>query len=293
MRYVIIRDDDTNATTPVDCLERLYRPFLERNLPVNLATIPEVNTNARTPDGKLEGFLFSSVAADVSRRSVPQQLTSPPPYVGGYGEEGTAAISANSELVRYLIDNLGYHIVQHGCHHEPMEFDLPDRAEAARRIEKGTAVLVDAGFSRPQAFVAPHDKLSPASLQEVAARFRVISSGWYEWRRLPPSWWPRYGVKQLLAKSHWHKGKTVLLSHPGCLLSYHRAPDTILETIVNHVASHRVTVLVTHWWEYFYGGQPNERFISVLHELAAWLARHQGVKVISFDDLARGDISIN
>ena len=27
MRYVIIRDDDTNALTPVECLERLYRPF--------------------------------------------------------------------------------------------------------------------------------------------------------------------------------------------------------------------------------------------------------------------------
>jgi len=30
MRYVILRDDDTNAFTPVECLERLYRPFLER-----------------------------------------------------------------------------------------------------------------------------------------------------------------------------------------------------------------------------------------------------------------------
>ena len=30
MRYVIIRDDDTNALTPVECLERLYRPLLER-----------------------------------------------------------------------------------------------------------------------------------------------------------------------------------------------------------------------------------------------------------------------
>ena len=35
MRYVILRDDDTNALTPVDCLERLYRPFLNRGLPVN------------------------------------------------------------------------------------------------------------------------------------------------------------------------------------------------------------------------------------------------------------------
>ena len=52
MRYVIIRDDDTNALTPVSCLERLYRPFLERGIPVNLATIPEVALDTKLPDGK-------------------------------------------------------------------------------------------------------------------------------------------------------------------------------------------------------------------------------------------------
>src|SRR6266511_3759618 len=62
MRYVILRDDDTNALTPVECLERLYRPFLDRGLPVNLAVIPDVATDATTPDGRREGFL--SVATD-------------------------------------------------------------------------------------------------------------------------------------------------------------------------------------------------------------------------------------
>src|SRR5436190_17389012 len=57
MRYVILRDDDTNALTPVDCLERLYRPFLDRGFPVNLAVIPEVRTDAVGPDGRREGFL--------------------------------------------------------------------------------------------------------------------------------------------------------------------------------------------------------------------------------------------
>ena len=58
MRTVIIRDDDTNALTPVECLEKLYRPFLARGLPVNLATIPEVRTNVRLPDGRPEGYLW-------------------------------------------------------------------------------------------------------------------------------------------------------------------------------------------------------------------------------------------
>src|SRR3954470_10497701 len=60
MKYVIIRDDDTNALTPIECLERLYRPFLERNLPVGLATIPDVRSDVRLPNGEPEGFLVAA-----------------------------------------------------------------------------------------------------------------------------------------------------------------------------------------------------------------------------------------
>src|SRR2546425_7136904 len=58
MRYVVLRDDDTNALTPVECLERLYRPFLDCGLPVNLAVIPDVSTEAKMSDGRPEGFLL-------------------------------------------------------------------------------------------------------------------------------------------------------------------------------------------------------------------------------------------
>ena len=57
MHYVILRDDDTCALTPVECVETLYRPFLDRGLPVNLAVIPNVSTAARRPNGQREGFL--------------------------------------------------------------------------------------------------------------------------------------------------------------------------------------------------------------------------------------------
>src|SRR5213594_227406 len=70
---------------------------------------------------------------------------------------------------------------------------------------------------------APYDKLSRASLEEVARRFRVISTGWYELRRLPVGWWPRYALKKARHTPHWRIGSTLLLSHPGCLLSYHRS----------------------------------------------------------------------
>jgi hypothetical protein len=266
MRYVILRDDDTNALTPVDCLETLYRPFLSRGLPVNLAVIPEVRMDARQPDGLGEGFLWG-------RNDAPS---------------GTVSISENDELVAYLHANPGYHVVQHGCHHDCCEFDDRDRAEIIRRLARGALRLSEAGFHRPSAFVAPHDKLSPVSVEEVVRRFGVLSTGWFEWRRLPPAWWPHYALKKLRRRPHWRIGRTLLLSHPGCLLSYLRPFDTMLDSIKQVIEKQPLTVLVTHWWEYFRNGEPDQNFIEILHRLADYLATQPDLCVIAFDDLAVG-----
>src|SRR5438445_8750645 len=100
MRYVILRDDDTNALTPIECLERLYRPFLERGLPVNLAVIPKVRTDVLGGNGRREGYLPAN--SPPLRDAVP--------------------IGSNSNLVRYLQENAGFHIVQHGYQHTFNEF---------------------------------------------------------------------------------------------------------------------------------------------------------------------------
>jgi Uncharacterized protein conserved in bacteria (DUF2334) len=264
MRYVILRDDDTNALTPVECLERLYRPFLDRNLPVNLAVIPDVDANALTPDGRVEGFLF---AKNGTRSS-------------------TVPIGENPKLVNYLRENFGYHVVQHGCHHDCFEFDRKSPAAIIARLEHGLQTLTAAGFPRPVTFVAPHDKLSRASYREVAKRFAVISGGWFELERLPMTWWPQYLARKARHTPHWRVGDTLLLSHPGCLLSAQRDFGSMLNEIIRSVNSREVTVLVTHWWEYFPNGQPNENFVRVLHQTAEYLASEKDIKVISFADLA-------
>ena len=108
----------------------------------------------------------------------------------------TLPIGSNQRLVGYLLQNSGFHIVQHGLHHDYMEFERDDRSEIRRRLERGARLLREAGFPRPQTFVAPYDKFSRVSLAETAGRFRVVSSGWYESRRLPVSWWPKYFLKK-------------------------------------------------------------------------------------------------
>ncbi len=266
MRCVIIRDDDTNAFTPVSCLETLYRPFLSRGMPVNLAVIPSVRGNVTLPDDSPEGYLVHK-HEDAS---------------------GPVPISGNPALVNYLHRNTGYHILQHGCHHDPREFDLDDRIKIRSLVAHGRRCLLDAGFEPPTTFVAPHDKLSAVSYEELAGRFSVISTGWFELRRLPVSWWPRYLWKRLTRKPHWRMDRTLLLSHPGCLLSCHRPCDGMLDSIVRQIESRSVTVLVTHWWEYFQNRVPNTQLIEVLHQTAACLAARKDVKVISFTELARG-----
>lgn len=307
MRYVIIRDDDTNALTPVECLERLYRPFLERGLPVNLATIPEVSLNAKMQDGRHEGFLLKRPAVEDNHARAEAEKPSTSAHSNGEGHEASRqdgndptaqpgscmSLADNRKLTAYLHNEPGYHMVQHGCHHDYLEFDCSAPTEVIRRLERGKQKLMEAGFSPPQAFVAPYDKLSRAALAEVARRFRVLSTGWYELRRLPYSWWPGYAYKKLRGSSHWRIGRTLLLSHPGCMLSCNHTYSTMLGALFHYLQTEQLTVLVTHWWEYFRDGQADEPFIDLLHETAAYLATHPHLKVISFDDLVSGNYPVN
>lgn len=271
MKYVILRDDDTNALTPVSCLERLYRPFLDRGLPVNLATIPLVNPHVKLPDGRREQFA--------------------PPSASGV--TGPVPIGSNRGLVEYLQANPGYRIVQHGFHHDYFEFDSGNAAEVARRLDEGTRLLAEAGFAKPTTFVAPYDKLSRTSMRLAAERFPVVSTGWFELERLPMVWWPAYVLRKLLRRPHWRIRQTSLLSHPGCLLSYRRPYDRMLESIRQAIATSQLTVLVTHWWEYFPEDHPDEAFISVLHRTAEMLASDPEIRVVTFDDVAANHVRLN
>jgi len=267
MKQVILRDDDVNALTPCAFLEQLYRPCLDKNLPVNLSVIPEVSTNIVMPDGKLEGFLLGEEA----------------------GKPGQKFIGDNTALTSYLLENAGYHVIQHGLSHAFIdghyEFDREDREDCVRRLERGAALLQQAGFPAPQTFVAPQDKLSRAALRAVAERYQILSTGWYELRRLPLGWRPRYLLKKLRGQEHWRVKNIQLLSHPGCLLSRFKRYDTMFDSVKAAIAARPLTILVTHWWEYFPNGEPDLEYIAILHRVADYLAQAPEIRVITFKDL--------
>ncbi len=270
MRYVIIRDDDTCALTPVACLEELYRPFLQRGLPVNLAAIPRVNTRAVWRDGSPEGFRAFASGKE-------------PPHL---------ALADNPDLVGYLKANPGFRLALHGYEHTYMEFQRARGADLVHRLDHGLKFFAQAGFSPPTTFVAPYDQLSRAALCEVTQRLPILSTGWFELGRLPVRWWPVYLRKKLRRTPHWRVGTTRLLTHPGCLLSHQRDLSRMLDTIRRALENAPLTVLVTHWWEYFHRGVRNPAYIDVLHQTAALLASEADIRVISFDDLLHPDAAL-
>jgi hypothetical protein len=270
MRYVILRDDDTCALTPVACLEELYQPFLQRGMPVNLATIPRVNTRAVWRDGSPEGFRAFATGDE-------------PPHL---------ALGENSGLTDYLKSNALFRLVLHGYEHTYLEFQRPDAADLAQRLDHGLELFHQAGFPRPTTFVAPYDQLSRAGLCEVTRRLPILSTGWFELGRLPLAWWPAYLRKRLRRTPHWRTGSTRLLTHPGCLLSHQRDFGRMLDTIRAALAGAPLTVLVTHWWEYFHRGQRNAAYIELLHQTAALLEAAGDIRVIAFDDLLQPDADL-
>jgi len=271
MRYVILRDDDTNAMTSPNRLEHLYRPFLAKGQPVNLSVIPEVRTDLQLEDGRPEFYLRAD--------------TSP--------KQPLMRMQESSPVVQYLLTNPGYCIAQHGLRHEPVdgqfEFNHSNPSDIVSRIETGRSILQDTGLPRPTTFVAPQDRFTRVSIREVAKRFQCISCSWYPPRCIPPSWMPAYYFQQkVLRQHHFRFASTVFLSHTGYLLARSRLKDDILGLIKAAIRMRKVTVLMTHWWEFFPDGRPDVDMIRILHELSEYLHNQSDIRVISFDEIVQG-----
>lgn len=270
MKYVLIRDDDTNATTPVAVLERLFRPFFDRDLPVNLAVIPAVATHATDLRGARERFVRSERA----------------------GEHGYLPIGGASELVGYLRGEPLLCVVQHGLHHEIVdghyELDREDARDIGERLDRGKALLAQAGLGTPSALVAPQDSFTRAAAREILLRYPIFSAGYFDLSRVPRRWWPWYlYTKKVRKQPHWRTARARLLTHPGCMLSAQRDPRTMLADIEREIDSRELTVVVSHWYEYYDAdGRERTAHVDVLHALAERLAARRDVRVTTFDELA-------
>ena len=275
MKHCLIRDDDVNALSSPDRLDRLFRPFLEQGIPVNLAVIPEVRTDTRLPDGTLEGFLEGPEA----------------------GQPGILPIGSNTGLVDHLVREPDFHVAQHGLTHEMreggFEFGGSDPVDIASRLDRGLARFEEAGLPGPRTFVAPQDHMSRVSLSEAARRFDVVSGGWYDLSMVPGRWWPIYLLqKKVLGRSHWQAAETTFLSHPGCLLAPDRNPEGWSQEVRRQIDSRQFTVVVVHHWEFFDQDGERTHLVEGLHAFASELASWTEVGTVTFTDVAEGRVPL-
>lgn len=264
-----MQDDDVNAFTPIEFLEALYRPFFERSLPVVLAVIPFVYGTAFPSNEKFKDFLIGE-----NRDS-----------------DNYFSIGCNKPLVEYLLKNLGYEVVQHGCRHDRDEFLGNSRQEHISRIEEGRTLMLEAGFRAPNVFVAPSRKISRVAFEELLNAFQLISSSGYERSHVPYSYWMHYAYKKLMRLEHWKVGDTTLITGVGhYYFSQASSSSEILELLKRTIASRRLSVINSHWWEYFKEGKPNHQLIDTLHRFADYLAENPSIKVIVFSNLLDGTL---
>jgi len=271
MKYVIIRDDDVNATTPISKIEPIYRPFLDYGFPVHLAIIPSVQMNILRQDGLRERFLYGP--------ETKREIEKP--------------IEDNPQLLDYLRHNSLYVPMVHGFSHAfvdgTFEFNRENTSDIRRRLDHGLNLFASAGLGRPDAFVAPQDQCSRFAVVEIAKRFRVFSTQYLNRYRLPHRYWPRYfWRKRSKCLRHFRLGNSTVLTHPGCLLSCAKSPTGMLEKLRQSLQDNDVTVIVSHHWEYFFpNGTMNTKLVDVLHAFAHYLATSPDVRVIRMSEAPR------
>lgn len=257
-RLVIIRDDDTNATTPIEALDTIYRPFLEHNLPISLAIIPLVDPTTSQANGTKEPFIYT--------RCIQKAF-----------QNDCIPLKQNPALIEYLKKNQ-YELVMHGCHHTFHEFGTDARQEIQNRLKRGFQAFEEADLQRPSAFVAPYEAISRAAFSEITQNFSLLSSHWYSIKKIPIQFWPSLISSKLKKQPYWKANTCLCLTRPRQFFS---SVNYTLQDIVAVIETSPITVLLTHWWEFF--DQEGARKLKLLHELAGYLATNSSVKVVALN----------
>jgi hypothetical protein len=257
-RLVVLRDDDVNATTPVDKLARAYRPLLAEGHKICFSTIPKLDTTTPGPSGQRESFIVGEPA------------------------EPFPALHHSSEFVAWQRENAAQaEVAMHGVTHSRVrggtEFGSLDFAEAATRLDEGIRIITEA-FGRPaRSFVAPWDALSRGSLQAAAERFEIISTCFLDRRRLPVQDWPKHYLERLRQQMLLPVGGSWVLRHQGGLTP-DATPDDIPRVIQRVNGGALVTVIVLHHWM-FWGTGEHPAILALSRQL-------QGLTVVTLGEVA-------
>jgi hypothetical protein len=246
MSVVLVRDDDANATTPPERLERTYAPLLDAGVPVSFAVIPAVALDTLAPDAQRERF----IDPDAERTDRELALTS------------DAALArwlrAHEGQVGALVHGLSHRRRRGGTEMGSLGFD-----ESAQLLEAGLAIMTEALHAAPIGFVPPWDVLSAGALRAVAACFDLVSMGWVDRARLPPSAWPAHALERLGGREALRVGRTWLLRHRGGLIRATTPPQQVGTILASLARGADVAVVVLHHWMFWSGPQPHPAIVAL------------------------------
>jgi hypothetical protein len=255
MTYLLLRDDDANATTDPDELARIYAPLLDAGLPIAFSVIPDAALDTRAPDGRREAFLH---------RSTPH-------------EDRSIALTSDAPLARWLRrERASVDVLQHGTTHRRVrggtEFGALSEAEAQARLARGETILREALGREVDGFVAPWDRLSAASFRAVCQRYRLLSTGWVDLDLLPPADWFAHIAERARRSETLRVGSCRVLRHRGGRIGSQTAPEAVPAIVRALTDRADVAVVVLHHWMYA-GPEPHPAIVALAAAIAPLRSR--------------------
>jgi len=148
----VIRGDDVNFFTSPQELERVYKPPLELNMPINLAVIPLVDSQVNEP--------FVKTKYTDGKRYYP--------------------VYENTELIEF-IKQYNLEVLQHGLTHSVYqrcpriihEFRINNEKKLYTRAILGQRIIEKAFGKKPQFFIPPRDTLSRQAYRVLMKLFKA------------------------------------------------------------------------------------------------------------------------
>jgi len=274
MKYILIRDDDLNYHTTIEELTGVYSYLFDNHIPINFATIPAVNTSAITSS--------SDFGAGTYEPFIPKE-------VAGVNREW--AIDENGALIAYLRNIKNAEFLLHGYAHfgipPAYEFENDDKNVIMDKLAKGKEILQRAFGQIPSTFVAPQDKYSPAAFKIIKENFEIFSLGWIDKTRIGTKLKVKYNWMKLTKNNYIKEGGMAIFEHPGCLFSKFKSTEETMKQLDHYIEQHKITIIVTHHWEFYEEGRPNQKLIDAFVSKIKALHQSSKYQFITFSQLAK------
>ncbi len=279
MKHVIIRDDDISFFTPVEVLEKLYRPLLSRGKTISLSVIPEIACGITL--GEHNGPFWTEYSLNYSPFI--------PPEFRKRNEQ--FSIVKNSTLTDYLNKNTGFEILQHGYSHAVINDIFEGALSKPEVIEEKLAVsslLLEKAFGKkPDFFVGPWDAFSSETIKELRKSFKGISMHRMGKRHVPWNLKPSAVFRRLIPRGqkngYFKWGDFIIFEHPGTMISMFNSPKMILDEIKQALEKLDTLILVTHHWEFFYDwGKINPYLYDAWMGIIDFLLSDSDIEITNF-----------